>query len=61
MTEKVRQVVEKEKLTGCGLIPVENLPHGSPDDEHNTLMPGRLRRWMPEERARELGEPLGIY
>lgn len=61
VTEKVKQLVEKKRLSGCTLLPVKDLSHKSECDESNTLMPGRLRRWMPEKRARELGEPLGIY
>jgi hypothetical protein len=61
VTEKVKNIIQSEKLTGCKLIPVEELLHSTDEDKVGTLSPGRLKRWMPEERARKLGEPLGIY
>ena len=56
VTERVVSFIKKEKLTGCQLIPVDKLPISELG-----LGPGRLSHWMPEERARVLGEPLGIY
>ena len=60
VSQRVHDIVERERLTGCQLIPVEELEsplaHGI-----DTMSPGRLHQCMPEERARELGEPLGIY
>lgn len=56
ITEKVVNIINKEKLTGCLYIPLEELR-----TKNNSFGPGRLSYYMPEERARELGEPLGIY
>jgi len=60
VSERVRELFLKEKLTGAEIIPVEQLGSMMRDGDE-TLSPGRLRDWMPEERARLLGEPLGIY
>jgi hypothetical protein len=60
VTERVRDVVLGEGLSGSELIPVQELE--SPRTRNiDSLSPGRLRDWMPEGRARQLGEPLGIY
>jgi len=57
VTDRVHKIIREEKLKGCTLIPVEQLEvHGL-----YGLSPGRLHHWMSEKRARELGEPLGIF
>jgi len=59
LTERVAQLIRESSLAGSILKPSENLvfsPQVVP-----TLSPGRLLYHMPEQRARELGEPLGIY
>jgi hypothetical protein len=51
------QIIRRERLTGIKLLPASEVRLRS----GGTLGPGRLSHWMPEKRARELGEPLGIY
>ena len=58
VSDRVARFIQREKLTGVRPIPIEQMgvsPH------IRTASPGRLKLWMPEEQARELGEPLGIY
>jgi hypothetical protein len=58
-TERVVNVIREHHLTGVRIEPVSELktsPHVIPG-----YSPGRLSYRMPEKRARELGEPLGIY
>jgi hypothetical protein len=58
VSDRVARFIQRERLTGARLVPIEQMgvhPHIS------GASPGRLKLWMPEERARELGEPLGIY
>jgi hypothetical protein len=55
VTDGVRRTVREHHLTGVRVVPVSDL---GPADGFS---PGRLSYSMPEERARELGEPLGIY
>jgi hypothetical protein len=61
VTDRVRRIVRAKRLRGCILIPVDNLPTNEEQGIIPGLSPGRLRQWMPDDRARELGEPLGIY
>jgi len=59
VTERVVNVIREHHLTGVRIEPIWELkpsPHVIPG-----YSPGRLSYWMPERRARELGEPLGIY
>jgi hypothetical protein len=56
VTDRVANVIHEHELTGLLLQPLEDL---SPSADR--LTPGRLSRWMPTSRARQLGEPLGIY
>ena len=56
VTDRVVRLMRRERVTGCTLAPVSELECNSAG-----LNPGRLSYWMPEARARELGEPLGIY
>jgi hypothetical protein len=55
ITERVRKLIIDQKIKGCKIIPVEEM------NTSDGYTPGRLGHWMPEERARKLGEPLGIY
>jgi len=56
VTQKVIDLLERNKIEYYVKIPVEEIKFTT-----NTMSPGRLRNKMPEERAREIGEPLGIY
>ena len=55
VTERVVEAIQQNRLSGVRLVRVSDL---KPTDGYT---PGRLSYWMPEQRARELGEPLGIY
>jgi uncharacterized protein CXXCG len=57
ITDRVVQAIRDNGLAGAMIEPPEAMRF-SPDD---TIGGGRLSYWMPEQRARELGEPLGIY
>lgn len=58
VTDRVARVIKKHKFTGSKLIPIERFELGRELDD---ATPGRLSDYMPEPRAREIGEPLGIY
>ena len=58
VTQRVVNVIRSHRLTGATLVPIGKLMPSRPD---GTLSPGRLSYWMPEPRARQLGEPLGVY
>jgi hypothetical protein len=58
VTQRVRDFVKRMKLKGVKMVTLAELP---PKTIMGGLGPGRLSMWMPEERARQLGEPLGIY
>lgn len=55
VTDQVADFVRKHELTGAELHAPTTLKSVA------GASPGRLSYWMPEPRARELGEPLGIY
>lgn len=55
VTDRVAQIVRSNHLSGAALKPPSEL------DLSGGFGPGRLSYHMPEVRARELGEPLGIY
>ena len=55
VTDRVRQLVQTHGLTGCRFTRVEEL------EKAERFGPGRLHYYMPDARARKLGEPLGIY
>jgi hypothetical protein len=59
VTEHVAQVIGEKRLSGGVLEPFEDITF--PLEVVPKLSPGRLSYHMPEPRARELGEPLGIY
>lgn len=55
VTERFVRIVKENRLTGARFIPVNEL---KPTDGFS---PGRLHYHMPDDRAKLLGEPLGIY
>ena len=57
VTDRVATLIKKTKLTGAMLQRPSELKRGL----LGKVSPGRLSLWMPESRAKELGEPLGIY
>ncbi|MCE1248189.1 MAG: hypothetical protein LWY06_16235 [Firmicutes bacterium] len=59
VTERVVKLFEQLKLKGTDFIPVDQLEPAKTGNE--TLSPGRLSYWMPDDRAHQLGDPLGIY
>jgi hypothetical protein len=54
VTDRVAQVIRDNRLRGSVLRQPREL------DLSRGFGPGRLSYWMPEQRARELGAPLGI-
>jgi hypothetical protein len=62
ITPKVIDILQKHKLKRFNLVsPGELTTLTEDDDDGIGFMPGRLRHYFSEERAREIGEPLGIY
>lgn len=57
ITDRVAQVISENRLCGAVLKQPGELRFSS----SGTLSSRRLSYWMPEARARELGESLGIY
>jgi hypothetical protein len=55
VTSRVAESIREAELTGANLRPLRDM---KPTKGYG---PGRLSYFMPERRARELGEPLGIY
>ena len=55
VSDRVADFVRSMRYTGVRFVRPEGI------EPCNGFGPGRLRYWMPEARARELGEPLGIY
>jgi len=56
ITDRVAEMIRSQRLTGAVIKPPSELEFSG-----SGFGPGRLSSWMPEARARELGEPLGIY
>jgi hypothetical protein len=56
VTEKVIQIAKEHHLTGLRHEKVSEMETGD-----SGFGPGKLSYSMPDKRARELGEPLGIY
>ncbi len=56
ITDRVAKAIRGNKLRGALLKPLSKL-----ECKVSSLSPGRLSHWMPEDRARQLGEPFGIY
>ncbi len=59
-TSRVMRIVKDHHLTGVRFTPTSELKVGS-KVVIDGFSPGRLSYWMPEDRAKQLGEPLGIY
>jgi hypothetical protein len=56
ITERVRQTIQEERWQGVRLQKQQDLQTSG-----TGFSPGRLSYSMPDSRARQLGEPLGIY
>jgi hypothetical protein len=59
VTQRVADIIRHHKLTGVELTEVNDLQPA--EGKRPTFSPGRLSNYMPEDRARQLGEPLGIF
>jgi hypothetical protein len=59
VTERVIRLIEKHQLTGVRFQRISEIKQSK--SVIPGYSPGRLSYWMPEKRAREIGEPLGIY
>ena len=55
VAEHAIEIIERRQLTGVRFTPIGDLP---PTDGFS---PGTLSHWLPDDRARVLGQPLGIY
>ena len=55
VTARVASFIKKHKLTGARFQSLNDI------EFFDIAMPGRLSYYFPEERAKEIGEPLGIY
>jgi hypothetical protein len=55
VTERVERLIQAQELTGARLQRLDEV-RGT----QQTVSPGRLSYWMPEERARSLGGSAGI-
>jgi hypothetical protein len=55
VTKRIVDFVQEHHLSGAKMTPVSEM---EPNDGYT---PGRLSRRMPDRRAREFGELLGIY
>jgi hypothetical protein len=58
ITDRLRKLIQAHNLSGCIFIEPKDLPFSQFD---SGFSPGRLSNYMPEKRANELGQPLGIY
>jgi hypothetical protein len=56
ITDRVSRFVRKNRLTGAKILDTGEMVASA----GSGFGPGRLSLWMPEERARQLCEPLGI-
>jgi len=63
VTGRVCEFIQTNDLRLTQFMRPEDLQPKTPFEQQldRGFSPGRLSYWMPEERARELGEPLGIY
>lgn len=63
VTDRVRDFVQKNDIRFTQFARPEDLQPKTAVDQrlHFGFSPGRLSHWMPEERAHQLGDPLGIY
>jgi hypothetical protein len=55
-SDRAASVIESAGLTGIELRPADRL-----DLRGSDFPAGSLEGWLPPERAREIGEPLGLY
>ena len=55
-SDRLATILREEKITGVKLVSATDIPF----KPGSTASPGRLLDWMPESRARALGDPLGI-
>jgi hypothetical protein len=55
VSQRASNTLRDRRLTGARLHAVSDL------EQTNGFAAGRLHYYMPDRRARELGEPLGIY
>jgi hypothetical protein len=60
VTDRAVSVIRRHRLTGVRVRPLSKLTEEISGSGLG-FSPGRLSDFMPDERARELGEPLGIY
>lgn len=61
VSDRAAQFVREHKLTGVALTAPETCTRQYAHSKVHRVTPMRLRDHFPEERAREIGEPLGIY
>jgi hypothetical protein len=55
-SDRLANIMREERISGVKLIPASEIPM----KQGNKVSPGRLTYWMPEARAHELGDVLGI-
>lgn len=60
VTERVAEIVKNKKIRGLHLRRIEEISF-TPVDENVGLIGHPLASMYPEEKARKIGEPLGIY
>lgn len=60
VTDRVASFIRKHRITGCRLIQPRDFKHPCKFPIRGAT-PGSISDWMPDGRAKELGEPLGIY
>lgn len=60
ISPRLRGLLEQHNIKHYRVTPPEKVTFPKPIDGIG-FRPGRLRRYFPEVRARQLGEPLGIY
>jgi hypothetical protein len=56
VSDRLADILRRERVSGVRLIPAPELPMSRGGD----ATPGRLRYFMPEDRARELDEQFGL-
>lgn len=61
VTNRVREFMQGMKYRAVAFVEPKNLKPKSALLSDIGFSPGKLSYWMPDDRARELGEPLGIY
>jgi len=61
VSDRVATFIKEQKLAGVKLVSPEACTRWYKQSKLNQATPMRLRDHLPDERAREIGEPLGIY